>query len=131
MRTLVRKALDQIEDVLLLGNQDSADLAAILSALRGPDEGVSDHNNTKLTTTVPVRREAFPRLAGAKSFLDITPVNGWYLGGSDDRLTVPTVDSVEYGTDHKHFANHYRMAYDAIKREDPPTPPPTTPTTEK
>lgn len=61
MRQRVRKMLDSIEDFLMVGDSDAADLAAILTALRGPDD--PDISHRKHDATIPIRRAAFPRIA--------------------------------------------------------------------
>ena len=58
MRTSVRKELNRIEKFLSKNNAASADLWAILTALRGPDD-----DRGKKEGTIPVRRKAFPGLA--------------------------------------------------------------------
>lgn len=57
----VRQELDRIEDFLMQSNQASADLAMILSALRGPDFPDFE-DSIKERTTSPLRTMVFPRL---------------------------------------------------------------------
>lgn len=54
----VRIALDAIDKVLSVGDQEAQDLWAVLTALRGPD---GTNYTAKAHTTVAIRRAAFPK----------------------------------------------------------------------
>lgn len=70
MKRIVKKALKTVEDVLMgKDSEAAADLWDILSALRGPDCDIPELNGNvipgvyaKSFYTIPVRRQAFPRL---------------------------------------------------------------------
>lgn len=65
MTPTLRAELDHIEEFLM--GPEGSKLAAVLAALRGPDEvAVSETDNWHLKdeTTVHIRSAAFPRLAG-------------------------------------------------------------------
>jgi len=104
MRTNVRKALNQIENVLLKNNADSQDLWNILSALRGPD---TEEQGLK-SYTIEVRRHAFPKLTTLYTVHKTNKIPasfGWWTFNSDLRPV--------YSRDH--FHNHIRTAQKAIK----------------
>lgn len=97
--TKVRLMLDQIDQMLAKGDQDSQDLWAVLSALRGPDD--QDYAK-KITLTSHVRKEAFPKLwasapmsSGVSITRDISPTK-----------EVPPGD---------HFGNHVALAFAALE----------------
>jgi hypothetical protein len=61
MRPKVRALLDQIDSFFITEEAaDTRPLWDILTALRGPD---NDDEEAKETTTIPIRRAAFPRLS--------------------------------------------------------------------
>lgn len=96
----VRKALAVVEDVLLGHDQDARDLWAILTALRGPDDG--DYE-MKSRTTVPVRRAAFPRLARNIQ-------RAYHIADFDSSEPLPVVAFSS------HFNGHIADAVIALKR---------------
>ena len=55
----VRQALNAIDTVLARGDQDAADLWAVLTALRSPDTDLG-HGTAKQYLTVVIRKAAFP-----------------------------------------------------------------------
>ena len=67
-----RKILDQIDEFLLRRDKASRELAAVLSALRGPDNRDEDDYTdvTKSYTTIPIRRAAFPKCAARQDALN-------------------------------------------------------------
>lgn len=70
IRPNVRAALDYLDGILSKGGQDAQDLWDVLSALRGPDDGGAD---AKVSVTIPIRRNAFPRTRHAVNHtLDLT-----------------------------------------------------------
>lgn len=128
MTKVVRAALDQIEEILLKKGPDAANLWAILTALRGPDE--SDHKiraELKSQKTIPIRRRAFPRIAAqvdhaskeGAMFIDDVQVclNASFrsgLPGATDSMvgwTYPTYFSQNY-----HFQEHAYNARLALER---------------
>ena len=115
MRAKVRAALDAIEDILMNADQDSADLAAILSALRGPDDG---NEEKKAQTTIPVRCVTFPRLSAARGYLPITGSRCWSFGVYGKAYSLVAPAPVDHSKAPDHFSEHYKMAYNALMRED-------------
>lgn len=118
--TALRKELDRIEDFLL--GPYGEDLAAVLSALRGPDNE-SDH--LKDMTTCVIRTAAFPRLATSSM-----PLRGkWLFAPSGAVLkTMRLWDDDGFDANasqpyHRwggfHFISHIKVAAKAlgIKRE--------------
>jgi hypothetical protein len=107
--------LDQIDEFLEHGTQDSKDLASILSALRGPDE---DTQRGKMTTTMPLRAIAFPKtFLRAKScasfpYMDITGRSGWRMEDPSE-FKRPGPDAIN-----NHFVDHIHQAADAIDAKD-------------
>ena len=65
--------LDRIDEFLPVGDNAAAHVAAILSALRGPDSG--PELSVKSSTTVPIRISTFPKLAASSSFIGL----GWQM----------------------------------------------------
>jgi hypothetical protein len=119
----VREALDAIEDVLLVEDTAAQDLWAILSALRGPDD--KQFRETKRQTTVPIRRNAFPRLAAQVSK---KPSHGMRLTGGRQAsfygiglLPLQRLGSVPWLNDEEypHFVVHTEMALRAFEHTDP------------
>ena len=110
MRRAVREELDRIDQFLMRGNQDSADLAWILGALRGPD---SELPALKTAYTAPIRAIAFPKLADTAhdlSGLSFTArcKGGWQIGGT--LVTRPMKFD--------HFSHHIQHAMLAIDNQD-------------
>jgi hypothetical protein len=95
----LRAELDRIEDFLM--GPHGAELANVLSALRGPDFPDVDH--VKEETTIHIRRAAFPRLAAQLSSFRL----GWALW-TDRPFKMPRP-----GTGH--FYAHVRTAAIALK----------------
>lgn len=127
----VREELDRIEDFLMRGDQASADLAMILSALRGPD---NDNEDIKSRTTSPLRTMIFPRLyqkAGNYRYSQHgeghkTTRNLWsnfstrWWGmrpASDFKLNLMSY----IGDVGNHFLYHTHLAHEAVKREESTT----------
>ena len=109
----VARCLRQIENLLLKGNQDAGDLWEILAALRGPDE---DHGNVntfdqKVAFTVPIRRQAFPRLAR---------VDNLYLAVTMNHPLSPRrVKVTDRSFPAGHFEAHIYSAQVALSRRAP------------
>lgn len=103
MTAEVRRVLDEIEDVLLRRDQDAKDLVAILAALRGPDQAEEVYFKNRYT--IPVRRNAFPRLAESseEGYSNV----GWMLDGPDV-LPEPFVET--------HYTAHIDRAVEALTR---------------
>lgn len=125
MRDKVRRALDLIDEVLAEKNKDSADLAAILSALRGPDldDDNDDVRDLKSMTTAAIRTIAFPRTESRGSWnrgwLEINDTRGWIMNSADTLQRPKEGDSLHsHGTGRGHFLQHVHMAIDAIEREE-------------
>lgn len=119
MRSKVRAALDVIDSILSEGGQDSRDLAAILSALRGPDKNTDE--GLKITTTCAIRTIAFPLTfekmnnnwglsPSPSAFLPVSGFSGW-------GMRHPSLLNVE-GLIHSqgHFESHILDAVAAINR---------------
>lgn len=101
----VRDELDRIEKFLMRHDQAAADLGAILSALRGPDDSPKD-GERKTNGAMAVRSAAFPLLARGGLHRELQMgERHWSMGCADD-LRRP--ESFE------HYETHMRMAYDAI-----------------
>lgn len=60
MTTSTKEILTAIDRVLAIGDGTANELWSVLTALRGPD---SDRHSVKSTSTVPIRRAAFPETA--------------------------------------------------------------------
>lgn len=114
MTKRVREVLSQIEDVLIKRDQDAQDLMSILTALRGPDdEGRRTEDKDRFT--IPIRRNAFPRMVTA----DLAYGKRYFSTNGTGIL--PNAES-HYMDDH--FTTHAKMAVEALKREDPKPPEP-------
>ena len=97
----VRKLLDDIDTVLAEGSNDSADLAKVLSALRGPDNVDSA---LKGSTTAFIRRAAFPKTYDA--WLDDAFSHQWSFWTNGEHITMAwRVD---------HFRDHIYQAAQAL-----------------
>lgn len=111
MTETLRAELDRIEDFLM--GPEGAALAAILSALRGPD---NDDRFLKSKTTLHIRRAAFPRIAeesarSRNSWGDTEMNLGWVMF-SPFRQGTPE-PPLETSLDlcwSKHFMRHIRSA---------------------
>ena len=126
----VRQELDRIEDFLMQSNQASADLAMILSALRGPDhvERGYEEDSIKERTTSPLRTMVFPRLyeaamfwAGSKRIRSTT--NIWRKFSRRCWGMRPASEFKVNFTDgdprNNHFLLYIELAKEAIDRKDP------------
>ena len=108
----VREELDRIEQFLLYRDSASADLAAILTALRSSD---SEDAELKGTTTAPLRSVVFPKL--------------WEMYHKDDaelQVGINRVFGMEPPENLRatieggyHFALHHNLAVEAVQRQDP------------
>ena len=97
----LRQALDLIQE-LLTDQPYSADLWDILVALRGPD---SRDRKIKYATTAVIRQAAFPR----------RPCEDRSIFGRDSRvLTKRRQDLFRSHSDHNHFREHVRDAFEAL-----------------
>lgn len=112
MRTNVRIMLDKIDEMLSKGDQDAADLAAILTALRGPDELSVYH--LKEITTVPVRRLALPKTAKASRYSH-RKMRMSFQGL--DKINIPTAFVPTHHAT-SHFFLHIRQAKAAIENAE-------------
>lgn len=114
----VRRMLNQIEKFLDRKDQASADLAHILSALRGPD---SDIDSVKESTTCLIRKAAFPNITPSDSYKDLgelhTMSGGWLVANK-----VPTdtklLEINQRADESSHFNAHIRLAAEALTRVD-------------
>lgn len=98
--------LDAIDQFLSAGDDKAADLAAVLTALRGPDGGGSDE---KSHTTVPIRIAALPKTAQC--------VNQWIRVGTWGGMNFTRTSA--YGvpaSTTSHFYAHALEAVNALKR---------------
>ena len=97
MEPRVREALNVVEDVLLGFDRASMQLWDILTALRSEDATIyaseQEEFDAKLSTTVPIRRAAFPRLA-TRQFT-------FFMGNNNNnKFVMPTKIA------HWHFVQH-------------------------
>ena len=109
----VRRALDQLENVLLEGGQEGRDLAMILSSLRGPD--IPDHTmKIKEDTTMPLRSLIFPRLYKRVQigYFPVQSRSGWGMRDPKDLHVFKYVE----GTHNNHFITHIIEAIEAVER---------------
>ena len=103
----VRAELDRIEAFLLRFDEAARDLAAILSALRGPD---SDDYEVKRKYTLPIRCKAFPKLEEA--YLQYKGTVGWNMELKEDcKLVYPTFVNSDLQV---HFRTHILNAIEAL-----------------
>ncbi len=100
----VRQALNQIDGWLCDAVIGEA-LANVLAALRGPDSTFADH--IKQTTTVPIRRAAFPKLAAK-----VASAGMYGVGWSMDPQRFDQTDAYRVST---HFGAHIEWASSALK----------------
>lgn len=111
----VRAMLDQIDSMLIKKDRAAGDLAAILSALRGPDENSFAADFAKGISTGPIRSIAFPELyyrnANGDLWLDPAETRCWGMMPSY-RLD-PSNKDIKHN---QHFAQHIQLAVDAINR---------------
>jgi hypothetical protein len=108
MTTKVRQILNQLEEVLIVGDRDARDTWDILSALRGPDEGQGKH------FTVRVRREAFPRIGAKATSADFNIVMS--LGALfAARDAASYTEELPIGG---HFNKHLGAAVQALERQE-------------
>lgn len=105
MKASVRAELNRIEKFLLKNTAAAADLWNILAALRGPDH-VNDQD-LKSSTTVNVRRRAFPKLARPRKDFTV-PATFYYTRKYDPN----DLDGNVNGS--VHFRSHIRAAMEAI-----------------
>jgi hypothetical protein len=127
-----RDMLDQIDLFLCRDDRASKELAAVLTALRGPDSGAIAQ---KLSTTVPIRRAAFPKRA-----LQGAPMVGTNIGSEQvysrgmmitgGKFVKPLLPLDRYNADSAiskyHFEEHIILAASALgllKVETEPTEP--------
>ena len=110
----VRRILREIDELFCNGSMEEANtLRDILSAFRGPDEGVEILSAFRVTLrgklskqhTVALRRAMFPRLAGLADDK---------LGISLDAFTMNRTDEIE--NDPHHFTTHCLRARAALER---------------
>lgn len=132
-----RKMLDDLDEFLSRNDNASAEVAAILSALRGPD---LDDVGDKRTTTMRIRRAAFPKLADVNDKFpygatinvgtnDFIPGEGstsgiiidsrrWAMGnrmGTSLSIIVPLPkNGCTYMQDDEHFSLHAILAARAL-----------------
>ena len=103
MTPKLRAMLDTIDDMLVVGDQNAADLWMVLSALRGPD--INDWH-LKVNCTIPIRRAALPRTAmqynaySSANLIKRIPANFDCIFNHYD------LDSWEYGCEGSHFFSH-------------------------
>lgn len=104
-----REMLDRIDDFLV--NDDIPELAKsqlwdVLSALRGPDEMNKDA--LKSTTTIPIRRAAFPKMANYFQSYQVRAA--WGNETYDFRLPTFPLDSSSSRYIFDHFILHVTHA---------------------
>lgn len=97
----LRSILDQIDEVLVKGDEVAQGLWAVMTALRGPDDETAT-SNLKSDLTIPVRRAAFPKTA-ALTWTNLGASFGWD-GCIWNPATAPE----------GHFGNHARKAAKAL-----------------
>lgn len=112
-----RAELNRIEDFLMRNDKSSAQVMAVLTALRGEDKdesgfGVEVFSKTHLT--VPVRRAAFPRMALAGVLYEVGKGETAFGMGIDSIYTGKLV--LAKGAS-RHFRTHVRMAAEALGLE--------------
>lgn len=122
----IRYVLDVIEEVLLRNDKTAEDLAAILSALRGPDEDSAQ--TRKKVTTARIRAQAFPRLAQqivnevSKEQAFWYPLSSPKVTSGHSRVWFINMDGLpidvrDYSPDlAPHFEIHVRQAAEALSR---------------
>ena len=120
MRLAVRQELDRIEAFLLRMDADSADLLAILTALRSRDMPVEFDRvmeaPDKLNTTGALRTAVFPKLyratydnCGAVPRVGTGPVRRYFRMAPAD-ICIQSPDKPG------HFYEHHRLAIAALNR---------------
>lgn len=99
--------LDAIDQFLSVGDDKAADVAAVLTALRGPD---GDNLAEKLNTTIPVRCAALPKTAARRGdpWIRVGKNGGMSFASAGFRYQAPA--------DHTHFGAHIVEAVGALKR---------------
>jgi hypothetical protein len=105
MKPKVRAMLDQIDAMLVEMTDESRELWAILTALRGPDAG--DYGE-KAKFTIPVRRAAFPRTAAAVR-ASMTLADFEVYGVAPEKAM-----SYSPSEDYQHFQGHVYEAQQAL-----------------
>lgn len=113
----VREILDKVEGVLLKSNQASADLAAILSALRSKDTDILD-DKLKMATTMPLRSHVFPALFKWVQRGGSVPCGGTRCWAMTKPINLAGKLKVESPDGPQHFEDHFNLAIDALMRED-------------
>lgn len=109
MSEKTRQMLDQIDTFLAAGDDDAADLEAVLTALRGPDFGGMD----KRTMTIPIRRAALPECAHEyDTWAGLPNKLNSAFGDASYRFQKPDLSTIE--ADKYHFAEHAVRAASAL-----------------
>ena len=108
----VREELDRIEQFLMRRDTASADLAAILTALRSSD---NSDDELKAITTSPLRSVVFPKLW-----------ESYHNKGEELQVGVDRVFGMKPPENLRttiggsyHFSLHHNLAVEAVRREDP------------
>lgn len=110
MTPKVRDILDQMDDILCVGNEESAALWSILTALRGPD--IFSVAHIKGYTTMPIRTASFPKTSIADGAQAVIGAAFTHLLGNEE-LEV-NLKKIPYDTGWGHFRNHIERAVDAL-----------------
>lgn len=118
-----RALLDQIDEFLLRNNDASKDFAAVITAIRSEDGSDDDDTGiempSKMRTTIPIRRAAFPKCA---AFVDAHVMHSVHvgkrrgLGMRTYRHAQPDCTKVviHAKNDGKHFQDHVVEAAQAL-----------------
>lgn len=101
MKTATRKLLSLLDTALAKQDDVAEELWRVLTALRGPD---SDDMGIKVTTTMVIRRAAFPKTA--KEYQKTRNSAGGAMYASDEQPFVPAGDG--------HFRNHAEGAQEVL-----------------
>lgn len=127
MTKKVAALMNQIDEVLAEGTSDSADVWALLTALRGPDnkEAMQKHRTTSV-----LRAKVFPKLAMVAATDWTWPNDRPFVPGMNRRGALPdqamAYDKYDDATNtyveqtaEGHAAVHFNEALKAFHRKDP------------
>lgn len=118
-----RKFLDTLDDFLLRHDVASAQVAAVITALRGPDkdEGYTVHG-LKDKITLPIRRAAFPKTYRAsgrgtevgRNSKFVYARNMSFGSAEDEYASTGIYVSTLYPSSTNHFEHHGILAAEAL-----------------
>lgn len=123
MTKKVAALMAQIDEVLKVGDRDAADVWALLTAMRGPDDESKVGSMDKHKTTCVLRAKVFPQL-GLMAHNHSWPTSPFMPGvNTHDELPKQAVNyegnpirDDGFGT---HAVMHFNEALRAFRREDP------------